>query len=102
MQRFYYSDTFANFLSQDEEYILGCMDVVNEFDLTLEQRGAWVEEIPLMKKVVAALPRKGQILFEYTIPRLGKRVDVILLYKGIVFAIEFWRIRCKLTPSFRS
>ena len=89
MQRFYYSDSFANFLSQDEEYILGCMDLVNEFDLTLEQRGAWVEEIPLMKNVVAALPGEGQIFFEYTIPRLGKRVDVVLLYKGIVFAIEF-------------
>jgi DUF2075 family protein len=31
----------------------------------------------------------GQIIFEYDIPRLGKRVDVVLLYRGIIFCIEF-------------
>ena len=71
------------------EYILGCMDKANEFDLTIEQRGAWLEEITLMKKVVDALDEDGQIIFEYTIPRLGKRVDVLLLVKGIIFTIEF-------------
>jgi len=89
MQRFYYSETFADFIAQSGEYILGCMDTLNEFDLTLEQRGAWLEEFSLMKDVVAALPSDGQILFEYTIPRLGKRIDVVLLTGGIVFTIEF-------------
>ena len=89
MQRFYYSEPFSKFLSQSDEFILGSMDAQNEFDLTIEQRGAWVEEFEIMKNVVRALPGGGQILFEYTIPRLGKRVDVVLLYKGIVFAIEF-------------
>ena len=89
MQRFYYSETFLKFLSQSDELILGSMDAQNEFDLTIEQRGAWVDEFEIMKNVVRALPGDGQILFEYTIPRLGKRVDVVLLYKGIVFAIEF-------------
>lgn len=32
---------------------------------------------------------KGQIIFEYDIPRLGKRIDLVLLYRGIVFCIEF-------------
>ena len=30
-----------------------------------------------------------RIIFEYDIPRLGKRTDVVLLYKGIVFCLEF-------------
>ena len=89
MQRFYFSEPFSKFLSQSDEFILGSMDAQNEFDLTIEQRGAWVDEFEIMKNVVRALPGDGQILFEYTIPRLGKRVDVVLLYKGIVFAIEF-------------
>ena len=89
MQRFYYSETFQKFLSQSGEAILGHMDSLNEYDLTIEQRVAWVDEIPIMREVVRALPGEGQILFEYTIPRLGKRLDVVLLYKGIVFAIEF-------------
>ena len=89
MQRYYYSETFSTFLTQKSEYVLGCMDKMNEFDLTLEQRGAWIEEITLMKSVISALNCDGQILFEYTIPRLGKRVDVVLLVKGIIFTIEF-------------
>jgi len=65
------------------------MDMMNEFDLTIEQRGAWLEEIEVMKGVISAMNSEGHVLFEYTIPRLGKRVDVILLVKGIVFTIEF-------------
>jgi len=89
MQRFYYNESFSRFLALPSEYILGCMDKANEYDLTIEQRGAWLEEITLMKEVVAELNEDGQIIFEYTIPRLGKRVDVLLLVKGIIFTIEF-------------
>ena len=42
-----------------------------------------------MKQVVKEIGHEGHIVFEYTIPRLGKRVDVVLLLKGIVFTIEF-------------
>lgn len=62
---------------------------MNEFDLTIEQRGAWLAEIIIMKQVLGELGLNGHIIFEYTIPRLGKRVDVILLIQGIVFTIEF-------------
>ena len=89
MQRFYYSESIAEFLARPAESILGCMDQVNEFDLTMDQRGAWLEEYEIMKHVLSELKEDGQILFEYTIPRLGKRVDVVLLMKGVVFAIEF-------------
>ena len=89
MHRYYYSDTIKAFLSQNSEYILGLLSKRNEFDLTLEQRGAWMAEIRIMKQVLNELGLNGQIIFEYTIPRLGKRVDVILLIQGIVFTIEF-------------
>ena len=31
----------------------------------------------------------GQIVFEYDIPRLGKRIDVVLLLRGMIFCLEF-------------
>ena len=89
MQKFYYFESFSCFLNQDAESILGSLSGQNEFDLTLEQRDAWNQEITIMKKVVGSLGTDGSIIFEYTIPRLGKRVDVILLLEGIVFTIEF-------------
>jgi hypothetical protein len=89
MQRFYYTETISNFLSQSNEFVLGKLSACNEFDLNLEQRGAWLDEIRIMKCVLQELSKEGQIVFEYTIPRLGKRVDVVLLIDGIVFALEF-------------
>ena len=77
------------FLTQTSEHVLGCMEKKNEFDLTFEQRGAWLEEIEIMRDVISSLKREGHVLFEYTIPRLGKRVDVILLVGGLIFTIEF-------------
>ena len=89
MQRYYYSESVAEFLARPVDAILGTMDQVNEFDLTMDQRNAWLEEFDIMKSVLGTLGEDGQILFEYTIPRLGKRVDVVLLMRGVVFAIEF-------------
>ena len=89
MRKFYYSETCSRFLQADDNAILGEMGALNEFDLTLDQRDAWQQEIPIMKQVVRELGGEGDIVFEYTIPRLGKRLDVVLLFGGIVFAIEF-------------
>ena len=89
MLRYYYSEACQGFLNQNDNFILGKLGAHNEFDLTLEQRDAWQQEIVIMKQVVKGLGREGQIIFEYTIPRLGKRVDVVLLVGGIVFCIEF-------------
>lgn len=89
MQRFYYSETLQRFLNQDVSSILGSLSKLNEFDLSLEQRDAWEQEIAIMKQVAKELGHEGHIAFEYTIPRLGKRVDIVLLVEGIVFTIEF-------------
>ncbi len=37
----------------------------------------------------ALLNVSGHIMFEYTIPRIGKRVDVVVLTGGIVYLLEF-------------
>ena len=31
----------------------------------------------------------GHVIFEYNIPRLGKRIDVVLLLRGLIFCLEF-------------
>lgn len=53
-------------------------------------REARKSEIGIMRDVVSKLnDQDGQIIFEYDIPRLGKRIDLVLLYRGIVFCVEF-------------
>ena len=89
MKRCFYDAPIIGFLDQGVEEILGVLSKDNTFDLTLEQRDAWLEEITVMKNVLCELGVDGQIIFEYTIPRLGKRIDVTLLVNGIVFCLEF-------------
>ena len=53
-------------------------------------REAWSAEISIMKGVLHPFSSvHGQIIFEYDIPRLGKRIDVVLLFNGIIFCLEF-------------
>ena len=89
MTRCFYEAPISVFLRRNDEEILGVLSKDNTFDLALEQRDAWLQEIAIMKRVLRALNLPGHIIFEYTIPRLGKRIDVTLLISGIVFCLEF-------------
>jgi hypothetical protein len=59
----------------------------NEFDLGKPQRDAWLEEIRILHSVLPG--REGSIYFEYSIPRMGKRIDVVLLIGPVIFVLEF-------------
>lgn len=85
----YHSD-FLTFLSQSTDSVFGMLCDSYHGDALTTTREAWKRENEIMKNVLSALPDKaGQIVFEYDIPRLGKRIDVVLLYRGIVFCLEF-------------
>ncbi len=51
------------------------------------QKMAWDVEIPYLQNELQT--QDGQILFEYTIPRIGKRLDVVVLLNNIIFILEF-------------
>ncbi len=85
-----YHDQFAPFLSESERSILGILCDRYHGTVQSTQIEAWKSEIALMKAVLISYQKeKGNIIFEYDIPRLGKRIDVVLLLKGIIFCIEF-------------
>lgn len=75
MERAFYSETISTFLSEKKSSILGKL-VKNSGGL-LDQVHAWQEQILLLKSVL--LPYSGRIIFEYNIPRMGRRIDVVLL-----------------------
>lgn len=88
MSRAYYSKGLQEFFSDDNDRILGELTSNHQFALEEQQRNAWKKQIEILKNELNGLD-SGHILFEYSIPRMGKRVDVILIYEGIVFVIEF-------------
>ena len=87
--RAYYSASIKDFLAQSTAEILGvihqnCISA----ETTIQQNNTWEQEVNILKNQLAGL-EEGRIIFEYTIPRMGRRVDVVLLHKNIVFLLEF-------------
>ena len=90
MSRCLYNSSFRTFLNSDDNSIFGLLCERYHGEALTTTREAWKSEITIMKDVLANFADKqGQIIFEYDIPRLGKRVDVVLLLEGIVFCLEF-------------
>jgi len=87
MRREYYSNSIANFLTSDTDEILGQLTRNSDFDLGQNQRDAWIEEINILRRTLASY--NGSIYFEYSIPRMGKRIDVVLIIKSVIFILEF-------------
>jgi len=88
MSRAYYSGTLEKFKNDSPDLILGELTRNHQFALEDLQRNAWISQIHLLK---ASLPKLSScyLALEYSIPRMGKRVDAILLYQGVIFALEF-------------
>jgi len=90
MSRCLYNSSFKTFLNTDGSSIFGSLCDNYHGEALTTTREAWKSEITIMKNVLSDYADKnGEIIFEYDIPRLGKRVDVVLLLEGIVFCLEF-------------
>ncbi len=90
MSRCLYNNHFDSFIKTDDNIIFGILCDRYHGEALTTTREAWKSEISIMKDVLSQLTaRDGEIIFEYDIPRLGKRIDVVLLLKGIVFCLEF-------------
>lgn len=88
MQRSYFSSSIPEFCSSDENTVLGELASSEQiFDITPKTTFAWREEISIMKSALNSF--EGHIHFEFVIPRMGKRVDVVLVINNVIFLIEF-------------
>lgn len=87
--RCYYSADLFQFLHENPQTILGIICENDSFsETTLLQKNTWSEEINILQKEFARFD-EGRIIFEYTIPRICKRVDVVFLHKNVVYLLEF-------------
>ncbi len=87
MKRHFYSDSISQFLKVSHQEILGTLTQSNEFSLELTQKEAWNQEIRILKKNLERY--QGSIFFEYSIPRMGRRIDVVLIIRNAIFVLEF-------------
>lgn len=84
-----YNSDFKSFIEADPYSVLGRIhDAFHGQALTTTDE-AWLGEIQLLQDVLLPWKEEAEIIFEYDIPRLGKRIDVVLLLRGIIFCLEF-------------
>ena len=87
LNRFFYEANISHFLSSTNNEILGEISTNSPFPDDTTQKSAWLEQIRILKNVLKNFD--GEIFFEYSIPRMGRRIDVVLIIKNVVFVLEF-------------
>jgi DUF2075 family protein len=87
MLNYYYSDKIPDFLNKSPETIIGEISVNGRLGHINTELYAWEFQIKLLKEVLQK--HEGHLFFEFSIPRMGKRVDCLLIIKNLVFVIEF-------------
>lgn len=87
MLNYYYSDTISDFIQKLPETIIGEMSLNGRLGHIDTELYAWEFQIKLLKEIL--INYQGHLFFEFSIPRMGKRVDCLLIIENIVFVIEF-------------
>ncbi|MBX3747731.1 MAG: DUF2075 domain-containing protein [Verrucomicrobiae bacterium] len=85
--RAWYGASIAEFLASDQDLVLGQLTSHSDFAVLPTQRDAWRVQIDILRSHLPGLD--GSVFLEFNIPRMGRRVDGILLIGPVVFAIEF-------------
>jgi Uncharacterized conserved protein (DUF2075) len=88
IQRAYYKNTIPAFLSASTPAIFGELAKSHGFDLVPLQREAWLTQITNLQEQLQCF-NQGDLFLEFSIPRMGKRVDALLLIQGIIFLVEY-------------
>lgn len=88
----WYGASIRDFLSATEEEVLGVLAGASTFDVEREQRNAWQEEIAILRAALregVLRDSGGWIYLEFDVPRLGTRIDAVIVAGAAVIPIEF-------------
>ena len=85
--RAWYAASIDEFLGAQPQTVLGRLAQCGEFTLIPTQRDAWIRQISILQECLSGL--SGAIFLEFNIPRMGRRIDAVLLVGPVVFVVEF-------------
>jgi hypothetical protein len=87
LSRAWYDATIPEFLRTEPDFIVGRLARNGEFALLPSQKDAWLAQIDFLHSCLRGL--NGSLFMEFSIPRMGRRIDVVLLIGPVVFVVEF-------------
>jgi hypothetical protein len=85
--RAWYGASIKEFLGSLPATIFGVLAQNPEFDLATTQKQAWLQQISFLQTHLVGL--SGMLYLEFQIPRMGTRVDAVILVGPVVFVVEF-------------
>lgn len=85
----YYSATVGQFLGTSPDTVLGEIARNSGFAIEPSQRDAWIRQIELLRKPLEPWKDQGHVFFEFVVPRMGRRIDALVIIENAVFVIEF-------------
>lgn len=83
----YYAADISTFLTDTDESVLGLLTARSNFNVDLAQRNAWLSEISVLREALEGA--SGAVFLEFVVPRIGSRIDAVVLSGPVVFVIEF-------------
>jgi hypothetical protein len=83
----YYAADVAKFIATTSDTILGNITANSAFAVEVTQRDAWMVQIEVLKPALEGV--EGNIFLEFNVPRIGSRIDAVLLSGPTIFVIEF-------------
>lgn len=91
----FFASTVEGFLESDPDVLVGALAtrVSREHSGNeTQQIKAWRSQIKILCQVLSVVGKKADgwgILLEYPLPRLGRRIDTVLLIEGRIVSLEF-------------
>lgn len=89
VRRAYYSSILESFLQRTPDNILGELAHHSGFAIELNQRDAWIRQIEILQEQLTPWSASGHIFLEFVVPRMGRRIDVVVVIQNAVLVIEF-------------
>ena len=88
--RAWYGAPISEFLISSADHVLGALaNGSGRTNISVDpaQSAAWLAEIEILKDNLTGLT--GHIFLEFTIPRMGRRIDAVLLIGSVIILLEF-------------
>jgi Uncharacterized conserved protein (DUF2075) len=87
--RAYYAASLGSFFASSSDTVLGEVARHSGFTIEPSQRDAWLRQIQILRAQLEPWRNEGHLFFEFVVPRMGRRIDVLLIIRHAVFVLEF-------------
>jgi hypothetical protein len=85
--RSWYGNSIDDFLQSTNDSVLSQLTTNCDFALIPTQRDAWLAEIEILRTQLNGV--RGSVFLEFNIPRMGRRIDAVLIIDKVIFPVEF-------------